>query len=155
MDALAAMLTIRLDFRGMSAVVHSPTDDASRAMDRYAAGDDTAFGEVYDALAPRLFAYLMRQTRSRERAEDLVQQTLLQIHRARGSFLPGSQIMPWAFAIARRLLIDSIRRGRREMLARTDEEEAREPVAPDASADELLLAQETAEVIQRELARLP
>jgi len=37
------------------------------AMDRYAQGEEAAFAEVYDELSPRLYGYLMRQTRSRER----------------------------------------------------------------------------------------
>ena len=43
-----------------------------------------------------------------------MQQTLLQMHRARGSFIPGAAVMPWAFAIARRLIIDGARRRRIE-----------------------------------------
>ncbi|HEY1958535.1 MAG TPA: sigma factor [Polyangiaceae bacterium] len=50
---------------------------ASAAMDRYASGDDAAFGEIYDRLAPRLLGFLYRQTTDRARAEDLVQQTFL------------------------------------------------------------------------------
>ncbi len=50
---------------------------ASTAMERYASGDDLAFDEVYDALAPRLYGYLLRQTRDPVRAEDLLQQTML------------------------------------------------------------------------------
>src|SRR4051812_10555208 len=76
------------------------------AMDRYAGGDDAAFEIVYDGLAPRLQSFLLRYTNDRARAEDVVQQTMLQIHRARGRFLIGSQVVPWAFANARRLLID-------------------------------------------------
>jgi len=125
-----------------------------QAMERYADGDGAAFGALYDALAPRLFAYLLRQTRSRTRAEDLVQQTFLQIHRARGSFLQGAEVTPWAFAIARRLLVDSIRRGRREVLTDGDAP-GDEPMAPDAPADELVQAQQTADRLARGLARLP
>ena len=91
------------------------------AMDRYARGDDTAFGEIYDKLAPRLYGFLLRHTRDRAKAEDVVQQTMLQIHRARGRFQPGAEVTPWAFAIARRLLIDQHRRGGREVLAPTDD----------------------------------
>src|SRR5580704_16532600 len=87
------------------------------AMERYAAGDDAAFVLVYDTLAPRLYGYLLRQTRQSSRAEDILQQTLLHIHRARARFIPGAEVMPWAFAIARRLLVDSVRRGRREVLS--------------------------------------
>lgn len=85
-------------------------------MERYACGDDAAFEKLYDAVAPRLFGYLLRQTRDRVRAEDLLQQTLLQMHRARGTFLSGAEVMPWAFAIARRLLIDHLRRDRRDRM---------------------------------------
>jgi RNA polymerase sigma-70 factor (ECF subfamily) len=122
-------------------------------MARYAAGDEGAFAVVYDDLAPRLYGFLVRQTGDAARAEDLVQQTFLQMHRARGSFVPGAEVLPWAFAIARRLLIDGFRRGRREVL---DGEDAREEsAAPGPTADELVQAQELANRIRKELARLP
>ncbi len=87
-------------------------DAASAAMDRYACGEDAAFSSVYDLLAPRLSAFLLRRTGDRARAEDLVQQTFLQMHCARRHFAPGTAVAPWAFAIARRLLIDGARRER-------------------------------------------
>jgi RNA polymerase sigma-70 factor (ECF subfamily) len=126
-------------------------------MDRYAGGDDSAFGELYDGLAPRIFAFLLRHTRDRARAEDVVQQTMLQIHRARGRFIPGAEVTPWAFAIARRLLVDQHRRGGagREVLAQTEDGTFDMLVALDAPADELASAKETAARIGRELERLP
>lgn len=133
-------------------------DDAGldAAMDRYARGDDSAFAAVYDALAPRLLGFLLRQTRDRARAEDVVQQTMLQIHRARGRFEPGAQVVPWAFAIARRLLIDSHRRGGREVLAKDDEDSARDLlVALDAPADDVAIAKELAARIQTVLDGIP
>ncbi len=83
---------------------------ANVAMDRYACGDDAAFDELYDLLAPRLNVFLCRRVRDEALAEDLVQQTFLQMHAARRHFSQGAEVMPWAFAIARRLLIDSVRR---------------------------------------------
>jgi RNA polymerase sigma-70 factor (ECF subfamily) len=128
---------------------------ADVAMERYATGDDASFGAVYDALAPRLYGYLLRQTRDAARAEDLVQQTLLHMHRARARFIPGAEVTPWAFAIARRLLIDSLRRGRREVLSAHDDSPQDDPPSPDASADALVEAQEVANRIQRALVGLP
>jgi RNA polymerase sigma-70 factor, ECF subfamily len=145
--------------RGDAAVVRGRSDkvpqraEADTAMDRYAAGDDAAFGLVYDALAPRLYGYLLRQTHNRARAEDLLQQTLLHIHRARDRFIPGAEVTPWAFAIARRLVIDAVRRTKREVLA-----EDGEPIDGPSStpaADDLLHASELAMRIERVLARLP
>ncbi len=126
------------------------------AMDRYAAGDDTAFEAVYDGLAPRLLAFLARYTRDRSRAEDVVQQTMLQIHRARGRFIVGSQVVPWAFAIARRVLFDAHRRGGREVLSPTgDDNLSQVLLALDAPADDLVVAKQLAARLSVELARLP
>ncbi len=86
---------------------------ADAAMERYADGDDGAFDELYDLLAPPLYRALLRQTRDAERAEDLVQQTMLQLHLTRGRFQRGSSVFPWAFALARRKLVDEIRAARR------------------------------------------
>ena len=125
------------------------------AMDRYARGDDAAFGEIYDGLASRLQGYLFRQTRDRAKAEDIVQQTMLQIHRARGRFIPGAEVTPWAFAIARRLLIDQHRRSGREVLAKEDENVGDLLESLDAAADEVAIAKEVASRLGAELERLP
>jgi RNA polymerase sigma-70 factor (ECF subfamily) len=126
------------------------------AMDRYARGEDSAFGELYDGLAPRLTSMLLRSTSDRAKAEDVVQQTMLQIHRARGRFILGGQVVPWAFAIARRLLIDQHRRGGREVLAPTGEDNLAELLeAVDARADEVAIAKELAVRLTDELERLP
>jgi RNA polymerase sigma-70 factor (ECF subfamily) len=105
---------------------------ASAAMDRYASGDDAAFGELYDHLAPRLHAFLRRRTRDDARAEDLLQQTMLQMHASRRHFSPGAPVVPWAFAIARRILIDAHRKARREVLD-LDEPGATERPSPSPS----------------------
>jgi RNA polymerase sigma-70 factor, ECF subfamily len=137
---------------GTSFIVR-PRAEADVAMDRYSAGDDAAFALVYDALAPRLFGYLLRQTHDRSRAEDLLQQTMLHIHRARDRFIVGAEVTPWAFAIARRLVVDGIRRGRREVLS--EDGDADPGVSPGASADEIAYAAELALRVDRALAQLP
>lgn len=106
---------------------------ANAAMERYASGDDDAFGELYDAISPRLFAFLHRRTGDRARAEDLMQQTLLQMHRARGRFHPGADVLPWMYAIARRLLVDDARRSGRDA-ARVGRIVAPEPMLDGADA---------------------
>jgi RNA polymerase sigma-70 factor (ECF subfamily) len=128
---------------------------ADGAMERYAAGEDAAFGELYDALAPRLYGYLLRQTRDRARAEDLVQQTFFRIHEARGRFIPGAEVTPWAFAIARRLLIDGVRRTKREVLRADAKDTEDEEAAPDDAADDVAYGKELEKKIQEELRRLP
>jgi len=121
------------------------------AMERYADGDDAAFGNIYDALAPQLRGYLRRSIP--EHVEDVVQQTFCQVHLARGSFIRGARVKPWVFAIARRLLIDRLRRAKHEASAR-----AGQPLwAPFRihAPDEALLASETATQIRETLGSMP
>src|SRR5256885_6512465 len=127
------------------------TEDRSRdaaadaAMDRYASGETDAFAVLYDLLAPRLYGFLLRQTRNPARAEDLVQQTMLHIHCARGRFIHGAPVMPWAFAIARRLLIDETRKNRLDGARTSDPEGCRafeNAAAPDRPADEQVQSSE-------------
>jgi RNA polymerase sigma-70 factor, ECF subfamily len=141
-------------------VVSNPElDGADAAMERYSNGDSAAFAEVYDAIAPRLLGFLINATRDRAVAEDLMQQTFLQIHRARGSFLRGAAVMPWALVIAKRLMIDGARRRRVEqgLFLRAPADDERVMSAPTATpaAGELLDARRLERRIQRRLDSLP
>src|SRR5690606_4504339 len=50
--------------------------------------------------APRLQRLLRRDVVRAEDAHDLVQQTFLQLHRARHEFRTGAKLRPWLFTIA-------------------------------------------------------
>lgn len=153
--AVAGRVELMCDRHGGVSDRRDQTEALDRAMDRYAGGDDAAFTEVYDQLSPRLYAFLLRQTRDRAAAEDVVQQTMLRIHRARGRFIAGAEVVPWAFAIARRILIDQHRRGGREVLAPSDDDGAELAVAVDARADDVAVAKEVASRLAAELQNLP
>jgi RNA polymerase sigma-70 factor (ECF subfamily) len=92
-----------------SAAHHDPSP-ADQAMNRYADGDRVAFAEVYDGVAPCLLRWLERRTGDCALAQDVLQSTLLCMHDARGRFIRGARVLPWAYTIARRLLIDMLRR---------------------------------------------
>src|SRR5664279_866011 len=95
--------------------LESTATEADVAMDRYArAGDPRDFARVIDLVQPRLLGYVRRQLNGDASAEDLVQTCFLKIHQHRGRFSPGAAVLPYAFAIARRLLIDKARADRRE-----------------------------------------
>ncbi len=121
------------------------------AMERYADGDDAVFGDIYDALAPQLRSFLRRSIR--EQAEDVLQQTFCQVHLARGSFIRGAHVKPWVFAIARRLLIDRLRKAKHEASARA--EQALWAPLRVHGPDEALLATETATQLREMLGSIP
>lgn len=80
------------------------------AMLRYALGDNSAFPDVYAQLAPRLHGFCVRLCAGRAEADDLLQETLLKLHRSRASYRPDANPLHWAFAIARCAYIDRLRR---------------------------------------------
>lgn len=137
-----------------SGALRSETEHATAAMERYASGDESAFASVYDSVAPRVHAYLIRQTRDRAVADDLLQQTLLQIHRKRGTYVAGLPVLPWAFAIARRLYIDECRRRKTDALwsARDVGEDDRRACA---LPDDEFATREAVLLVEAELLRMP
>ena len=143
----------------MQLVTNPGSEGADAAMERYSIGDDAAFAELYDAIAPRLFGFLRAATRDEFATEDLVQQTFLQIHGARGSFIAGAAVMPWALAIAKRLMIDGARRRRVELglFAHPSIEDDRDasPPAAMAAVDDLLDATRLERRVWQRLETLP
>ncbi len=90
-------------------------------MTAYQRGDAAAFEELYGRLAPQLGGYLRSLCRDAARAEDLLQDAFLQVHRARHTSLPPRPVKPWIYAIARNVFLMSRRaagrRARHEAVA--------------------------------------
>lgn len=90
-------------------------------MGRYADGEVAAFDEIYRRVAPKLLGYLMRLTRDRQAAEDLLQTTFVKVHRARDTYVRGGPFLAWIFAIARRSFLDQKRLSRNQREAVSDD----------------------------------
>src|SRR5277367_1890408 len=87
--------------------------DLDRWMQRYQQADPDAPGALVAALSPALLRFFRSQVSSREQADDLLQDTWLRIHRVRHTYRPGEPVLPWIYAIARRVRVDGYRRSRR------------------------------------------
>lgn len=87
--------------------------ELSALMDSYASGNDVAFEPLYALLAPRLYRFCLRLTAKRADADDCFQDTLLKLHRARATYVPGANALYWAFAIARSIYLTRARYWRR------------------------------------------
>lgn len=129
-------------------------DPLDEAMDRYADGDDAAFGKLFRDLAPRIRAFLQRLCGRRDLADDLMQETFLRMHRARGSFAQGRAVVPWTYAIARNCYLDHARaKGR--MPVNGDVDVACElATGRETNAEEELSARRAAECVERTLAKM-
>src|SRR6266403_2404179 len=87
--------------------------DLDRWMERYQQADPDAPAVLVAALSPAFLRFFRSQVASREQADDLLQDTWLRIHRVRHTYRPGEPVLPWIYAIARRVRVDGYRRTRR------------------------------------------
>jgi RNA polymerase sigma-70 factor (ECF subfamily) len=84
--------------------------DLDRWMERYQQADPEAPAALIVALSPALLRFFRSQLVNREQADDLLQETWLRIHRVRHTYRPGEPVVPWVYAIARRVRVDGYRR---------------------------------------------
>lgn len=103
--------------------------------------------------APRVKAYLRHQGLSAEAAEDLAQETLINVWRKAGTFDPSrASASAWIFTIARNLRIDALRRERHPSLLAEDLGSSQsEPKTP----EEVYVGRERERDIQKALDLLP
>ena len=79
--------------------------------------------------------------RTRALADDLLQQTFLKVHRARGAYVRGADPLPWIYSIAHRTFIDAVRKDKRAIVGVGNDDELPEVRAdiggaPDGTRDE-------------------
>src|SRR5262245_325792 len=106
----------------------------------YVRGDDGALREIFQRYAPLLVRLVQRQVGRQADAQHVVQQTFLQLHRARRDFRIDMRLRPWIMTIALNLTRDLLRRrGRRPESAMEEatlpESAAVQPVAGSGDED--------------------
>jgi RNA polymerase sigma-70 factor (ECF subfamily) len=81
-----------------------------------ARNDPSAFRELYERYADRVYGYYVRRTRNDEVALDLTAETFAQVWFSRTKFRDeaAGSAGPWLFAIARHVLLGSVRKRRLE-----------------------------------------
>lgn len=81
-------------------------------MAAYQQSNQEAAAALIRQLSPPIFQFFLAQSRNRAEAEDLLQEFWLRIHKARATFRRGEPLMPWLYAIARRVRVDQYRKGK-------------------------------------------
>jgi RNA polymerase sigma-70 factor (ECF subfamily) len=125
-------------------------------------GDREAFEALFRHFAPRVKSYMRRLGCDAATAEDLAQETLVQVWRKAGSYDPAkAAASSWVFAVARNLRIDRLRRQRFQEVELDDQAEGEderadghERVPERLDAQRLAAAVETLPPDQSQVVRL-
>jgi RNA polymerase sigma-70 factor (ECF subfamily) len=121
-------------------------------MEGYLDGRLEAFDALYAALSGRVRGYLLSQCRDPALADDLLQDTFLQVHRSRRTYEPGRPVTPWVFAIARHVFLMKRRSTGRRL--RFEERLAADALSRDLARDDVKALAEKDE-LRRALNQVP
>lgn len=124
---------------------------------RIAEGNEDALHQLYLAYRPRLRRYLWHQLGGNEAAvEDVLQETFVAIWQSAPTFRGDARVLTWVFQIAHHRLAhlrrDLARRPEGHLWVERDDGEdgAREPIAPDAPVEDVVVdAMLLAEALER------
>ena len=92
----------------------SGRDRVDDAVARACGGDVAAFEDLYRATVDRIHALCLRMCGDPHLAEELTQEVYFKLWENLHRYNAGSNFMAWAWRVAKNLIIDSYRRGRRE-----------------------------------------
>jgi len=115
-------------------------------------GDRQAFEELVRRYEKELYTYLRHYLGSAEMAEDVFQQTFLQIHLKCDQFEPGRKVRPWLYTVATNQAIDCQRRNRRHRAVSLDRRPSDDPEDDAGGLSQLLDSPEPGPVEQSESA---
>ena len=87
---------------------------------RFIAGDQNAFTEIVDRYQRELYAFIIRYVGDQATAEDLFQETFIQLHRSAQMFDQQRRLKPWLFTIAANKARDFLRATGRRPVQRLD-----------------------------------
>jgi RNA polymerase sigma-70 factor (ECF subfamily) len=115
-------------------------------------GDQRAYEDLLCLLAQVSRGFVGRRLGGAEWTEDVVQEVLLTVHRARQTYDPARPFAPWFYAIINSRLIDALRSRKRVTLRETPDEEAlaQQPAPSTESA-----GSELRETLAQAVSRLP
>lgn len=101
----------------------SPPDLAD-LIEAVARGERLAFRQLYDAAAPKLFGIILRMSRSRAAAEEVLQDVFLKVWNNAGQYSKGSgSAMGWLTSVARNRAIDVLRQKTEQTMPQGDDGE--------------------------------
>jgi RNA polymerase sigma-70 factor, ECF subfamily len=93
--------------RGSGRAAGEPSDE--QLLSDYRNGDTSAFAKLVSRYQRELYHFLVRFLGNRASAEDIFQETFLQVHQSAEQFDPQRRFRPWLFTIAANKARDLIR----------------------------------------------
>lgn len=110
--------------------------DLGDLLRRSGRGDQQAFAELYDATSSRVFGLAVRVVRDPAQAEEVAQESLLEIWRTAARFDPNrGSALGWMLTITHRKSVDRVRSAEASTRRDTTYHDQNQPVEHDSTAE--------------------
>jgi RNA polymerase sigma-70 factor (ECF subfamily) len=100
--------------------IRLPPESDEQLLARLRAGERDVFGTLVRRYERELFGYLRRYLGDDDLADDVFQNTFVQVYLKIQQYEPGRPVRPWLYAIATNQAIDALRRRNRRADQRAD-----------------------------------
>ena len=131
--------------------------DEGRMIERASGGDPEAFNRLMERHERRMYAVALRMCANREDAQDCLQEAMLRVYRAIGSFKGESSFSTWVYRITMNTCLDELRRRKNKQSASLDDllDEGWAPADDRSSPEKHAVRAETARVLRETIRELP
>lgn len=159
----SAALKLPLDRTAFRPLSDFKTLDDGSLVSEYIAGQHRAFDALVDRYQARLLNFIYRTVGDRERAEDLVQEVFIRVHRHLARFDRSKKFSTWIYTIASNLAKNELRNRSRNPLVLfqaitqgwEDEERPLEFEDPSSRPDDLFRKRHVRSLVEDTVAQLP
>jgi len=135
--------------------------DAQRML-QFQKGDQKAFEELFEKYHRPILNFCFRFLGNSHEAEDIAQDTFIQVYQAAPRYQPLTKFSTWLYTIAKNLCLNRLREGRMEAMAKVNslmgEEESlleEQIVSNNPGPDQQAEEKEITEIVQKAIRDLP
>ena len=126
----------------------------------YMEGKDSAFDELLARNQQQLFDFILALTRDKDKADDLFQETFIRaiVKMKDGQYFNQGKFLYWLMRIARNLLIDDVRKQKKEQAVNISDDELLTVIDcghPYKSREDMLVAEELSGHMRQQMDLLP
>ena len=131
--------------------------DERKMIERASGGDPEAFNRLMEQHERRMYAVALRMCANREDAQDCLQEAMLRVYRAIGSFKGESSFSTWVYRITMNTCLDELRRKKNRQSSSLDDllDEGWAPADDRSSPEKHAMRAETARVLHETIRELP
>lgn len=112
-------------------------------MKLYQNGEDSAFRVLYDRHSSKVYGFLNKRIRDKEKVAEIYQEVFIKLHRSKDLYKSDLPLLPWIFTVTRSVMLDELRKNKNIEVVNIDDVENKlaAEIPKDSTSDVLDLLQ--------------